>query len=138
MWNYLGPLLLCLLFVGAAFILDLWARACFLAVGYTRVHHHGKTWKRATRHYKTNWKLWQRLLWIPAFAEAYPAKCRALAILAYLHYALVAVWLALYVAADVFGVIDDLYWMLFLAIILLPFTLGKIIYTDALVRGKIS
>ena len=137
MWNYLDPAMLCILIVGAAIILDLWARACFLAVGYTRVYHHGKTWKRSTRHYKANWTVWQRLLWIPVFAEAYPAKYRALAILSYLHCALAAVWLALYIAADVFGAIDNLYWILFLTIIFLPFMLGKIIYTDALVRGKI-
>lgn len=137
MWNYLGPALLCLMLAACVMILDLWARACFLAVGYPRVHHHGKTWKCATKHYKTNWKLRQRLLWIPVFAQAYPAKYRALAILAYLHYTLAVVVSALYATADFFGAIDDGWWILFFGFVFVPFTLGKFIYTNMLVRGKI-
>ena len=137
MWNYLGPALLCLLITAATVIFDLHAKAVFLAVGYTRVHHHGKTFKRAVHHYKTNWSFFQRILWMPVFAEAYAPKYRTLAILSYLHYAIAVVVLALYAATDLIGAISDRYWILCFAFVFVPFTIGKFIYTNALARSKL-
>jgi len=137
MWTYLGPAFLCLLIIATAAFFDLHAKMVFLTCGYSRVHHHGKSWKRATAHYRENWSIWKRLFWVPVFAEAYTAKIRALAILSYLHDALAVIFLSLYAAADLAGAIPDLVWILFLAVIFLPYTLGKFIYTNALARGKI-
>ncbi len=64
---------------------DWYARRAFLARGYCRRYGHGKSWKRAHKHYKTNWTIWQRMLWIPVFKKKYENKYRALAYGAYMQ-----------------------------------------------------
>jgi hypothetical protein len=66
-------------------IMDWHTRMVFMARVYLRKHHHGKTWKRAHMHYKSNWSLCQRLLWIPMFKEQYENKYKTLAYLSYFY-----------------------------------------------------
>ena len=75
-----------LVVVSAAMVLDFWARMVFLMVVYPRRYGHGKTGKRVTKHYKNNWTLLQRLLWVPAFKEYYEGEYRALAVFSYIQY----------------------------------------------------
>ncbi len=58
---------------------DWWSRMVFMARGYRRRHRHGKTWKRAHKHYKANWTFWQRMFWVPVFKEEYESRFRFLA-----------------------------------------------------------
>ena len=67
---------------------DWHAKMVFLARGYPRRNGHGKSWNRAYKHYKTNWTLVQRLLWIPLFKENYEQKYRDIAIFSYIQSAL--------------------------------------------------
>ena len=136
MWEYLGPILLYLLILTTAIAWDLHARWVFIALGYTRVHHHGKTFKRAANHYKTHWSFGEKLLWAPVFAEYYPAKYRAMAILSYIHYALAAITITLFVASDISNRIPDLR-LVICFVIFTVFTIGRFIHTNAIARSKI-
>ena len=63
----------------------------FLLVVYPGTHNHnnhGHKWKKATKHYKTNWTLLQRLLWIPLFKEKYEEKYVIIGYWSYLCFAL--------------------------------------------------
>ena len=74
-------------------LIDWHARGAIIARAYRRRYGHGKSWKRAHKHYKTNWTIVERLLWIPLFKEWYERKYRTIAILSYVHFALMIVTL---------------------------------------------
>ena len=131
-----GPVFLCLLILATAAAFDLHARWVFIACAYVRVHHHGKTFKRASRHYKTNWSFAKKLFWIPVFAEHYAPKYRAMAILSFIHYTVTAVTLALFIMADGFGIIPDPAWIICFCAVFAPFSVGRFIYTNAVARDK--
>ena len=120
---------------------DIHAKAVFLAVGYTRVHHHGKTFKRVWRHYFANWSFIQRVFWIPVFAEKYSVKYRLMPILSIAHW-LIAVTMTFFFFSDLFN-IADIYIAIYPVEIFIfcfvfgPFTIGRFIYTNAIARGKI-
>ena len=61
-----------------------YSRSVFIACGYCRRYGHGKSWKRAHKHYKTNWSFWQRIFWVPVFKESYESDFRLMAYFAYL------------------------------------------------------
>lgn len=68
------------------FLLCDWrARLVFIAEAYCGKYGHGKSWNRAHKHYKTHWKFWQRICWIPVFKERYDDKFRFLAYCSYFH-----------------------------------------------------
>ena len=67
-------------------VIELHARMVFLARAYRRRYGHGKSWKRAHKHYKSNWTIFERLLWIHAFKEWYERKYRIIAVLSYVHF----------------------------------------------------
>ena len=71
--------------LASVLIFDIHARGCFVAIGYTRCYGHGKTWKRANKHYKANWTILQRLFWIPVFKENYANDFRLMAYFAYIQ-----------------------------------------------------
>ncbi len=77
------------------FLTDWHARMVIIARAYPRRYGHGKSWKRAHKHYKGNWTLVERLLWIPLFKEWYERKYRTIAILSYVHFVVVIVTLCL-------------------------------------------
>ena len=62
-----------------------YSRLVFIASGYCRRYGHGKTWKRAHKHYKTNWTFLQRLFWVMVFKEQYESDFCLLAYFAYLQ-----------------------------------------------------
>jgi len=80
-----GYLLLILIIVLFAMFLEWHAKYVFVAIVYPRKYGHGKSWKKANRHYKITWTFWQRLLWVPIFCECYPGRYRFMAILSYLN-----------------------------------------------------
>lgn len=69
-------------------LMDWHAHGVFVARGYRRRYGHGKSWARASKHYKTNWTFIQRMLWIPVFKEPYERKYRRFAFLTYIHWTL--------------------------------------------------
>ena len=71
--------------------LDWHARYIFVATGYPRRYGHGKSFNRAKKHYKSNWTLTQRLLWIPLFKEEYEDKYRIMAYLSYINFSLMLI-----------------------------------------------
>ena len=79
------------LIILSSLIFDFLARETFIAVGYSRCYGHGKTWKRAHRHYKSNWNFWQRLLWIPVFKEPYESDFKILAVTGLIQYILMPI-----------------------------------------------
>ena len=74
-----------IIIVAPFFIIDFHARMTIIARAYCRRYGHGKSYNRARKHYKTNWTLVERLLWIPLFKEWYESKYRTIAILSYVH-----------------------------------------------------
>lgn len=120
---------------------DIHAKAVFIAIGYTRVHHHGKTFNRAWRHYFANWSFIQRVFWVPIFAEKYSTKYRLMPILSFIHW-LLAVAIIFFVLADLFNItninIANYSFEVFIfCFIFTPFTIGRFICTNAVARGKI-
>jgi len=103
-------------------VFDWHARFVFVLGVYPRRYGHGKSGGRAFKHYKKNWTLFQRLLWIPIFKEWYANKYRFMAYLSYIHFALTIVCSALFLISDsyfpdskiwVYGVIVyHIFWML--------------------------
>jgi hypothetical protein len=105
-----------------------------IARAYCRRYGHGKSWKRAHKHYKINWTMVERLLWIPLFKEWYERKYRTIAILSYVHFAFMIVTLCVCCVSLIlfpnsklwvyeFG-FYSLFWML------------RVIYDDAIATEK--
>ena len=120
---------------------DIHAKAVFIALGYTRIHHHGKTFNRAWRHYFANWSFIQRVFWIPIFAEKYSTKYRLMPILSFIHW-LLAVAVIFFALADLFNITNiniAIYSFgdFMFCFIFGPFTIGRFIYTNAIAREKI-
>lgn len=64
---------------------DWHARMVFIAKAYPRRYGHGKSWKKAHKHYKNNHSFIERLFWIFAFKEKYEGKYEMIAYLSYIH-----------------------------------------------------
>ena len=71
---------------GAFLFFDWHSRCVFVACGYPHKYGHGKTWKRARKHYKENWSFVERMLWIPIFKEKYDIRFKIVAFLSYFHF----------------------------------------------------
>ena len=106
----------------------------FLARAYPRRYGHGKTWNRVLKHYKKNWTILERLLWIYVFKERYESKYVAFAYLSYVHIVLtlVAVCLAV-VSLNIYP--SSKIWIYALAIDG-AFVITRIIYTDKIATSK--
>ncbi len=96
--------------IGTFLFFDWHARFVFITTGYPRKYGHGKSWNRANKHYKKNWSLLQRLLWIFVFKERYDSKFRLFAYLSYIHFALMIIYevalmavLSMFPESDVFA-----------------------------------
>ncbi|MBQ2999594.1 MAG: hypothetical protein IJD64_03955 [Clostridia bacterium] len=84
------------------YVVDSWyARGVFVVIGYSRRYGHGKSAKRATKHYKSNWSFWQRMLWVPVFKEQYEAKYRRMAYLEYIHLLLTMITTSCYLIYEI-------------------------------------
>ena len=75
------------LFSGCFLVADWHARMVFVAIGYPRRYGHGKSWKRAHKHYKKTWSFRDRMLWRVVFKEPYESKYEWMAYWSYIHLA---------------------------------------------------
>ena len=114
---------------------DWHARMVFVAVAYPRRNGHGKSWKRAHKHYKTNWTFLQRMLWIPMFKEEYEDKYRFIAYLSFAHMALTVVTLAFFIISIICFPNSKIWIYEFLGYSV--FWILRFIYDNAIARGKI-
>lgn len=135
--NMLPNLYIILFFVVAFLFLDWWSKMIFIACAYCKRYRHGKSWNRAHKHYKMNWSLLQRMLWIPAFREHYEGRYRLLAYSSYLQLILTIVTVILFCNPTVFVLLQNskvlgcYVFGHFITIVL------RIIYNDFLASGKI-
>ena len=91
-----------LILLGAALGFDWYSRSTFISSGYCNRYGHGKSWKRAHKHYKTNWTFWQRMFWMPVFKEPYESDFRLLAYFSYLQSFLSIVFYVLFIVSDIY------------------------------------
>ena len=134
-------LMITFIILSFAFI-DWHARSVFMARAYRRRYGHGKSWKRAHKHYKTNWTFLQRMLWIPMFKEEYEDKYRFIAYLSYVHVTLTLVTLAFFIISVIcfptskIGFPTSKIWIYeFLGYSV--FWILRFIYDNAIARGEI-
>lgn len=90
-------------------IMDWYSRGTFIARGYVRRNGHGKTWKRAKKHYKSNWSFWERMIWKPIFSEYYGRKFKTMVVLAYIHFILLILTIA-FLLFDEFLISTCTFW----------------------------
>ena len=67
-------------------VFEWYSRMVFISHVYARRNGHGKSWKRAKKHYKTNWSFWERIVWKPIFSEFYERNFKRLGIFSYIHF----------------------------------------------------
>ena len=115
-------------------ICDWHARMVFLARAYPRRYGHGKTWKRATKHYKTRWTLLQRLLWLHVFKEKYEDKYVAFAYISYIHLVLTFITACFSVVALAWYPESRIWIYVFIAYAIFMFF--RIVYTDIIATAK--
>jgi hypothetical protein len=134
-------LMITFIILSFAFI-DWHARMVFMARAYPRRYGHGKSWKRAHKHYKTNWTFLQRMLWIPMFKEVYEDKYRFIAYLSYVHVTLTLVTLAFFIISVIcfptsqIGFPTSKIWF-YEFIVYSVFFILRFIYDNAIARGEI-
>ena len=123
------------IYIGPFLFFDWHARFVFVLTGYPRRYGHGKSGARAEKHYKANWSLIQRLLWIPMFKEWYETKYRIMAYLSYIHFALTIVCSALFLISDSYFP-DSKIWI-YCGIVYHIFYVLRFIYDNAIGRKDI-
>ena len=114
---------------------DWHARMVFIATVYPRRYGHGKTWKRAQKHYKENWSLLERILWLFAFKESYEGKHRAIAYLSYIHFFFTILTICCFLLCDIFFPNSKVWIYEFIAYAIFMFS--RFIYNNAIGQGKI-
>ena len=82
--------------------LDWHARFVFVAIAYPRRYGHGKSWNKAHQHYKNNWSLFERILWLFVFKERYEINYRIIAYLSYVHFILTIFSICCFFISDSF------------------------------------
>ena len=122
------------IFVLEFLFFDWHARMIFIAQAYRRRYGHGKSWKRAYDHYKKNWTLTERLLWVFAFKERYGFDHRFLAYLSYAHFVImIASTLTVLIGAQY---LTDRQGLL-IGIVYAILSLLRWSYSNAIARGTI-
>lgn len=115
---------------------DWHARAVFIAAKYCGCYHHGRTWNRAHKHYKTHWTLLERLLWLPVFKEKYDGDTRLLVYFSYIHLILaIAAGILIFLGELVYNNVELVAYS-FLAYLIS--TILRWLYTNALGRGDLD
>jgi len=115
---------------------EIHARAVFVASGYPRRNGHGKSWKRAHKHYKSNWSTFQRLLWVFVFKESYEDRYVIMAYLSYTHFVISLLTIIMFVI-DEFVFTQISFWIYFFG----PYaalTMIRFIQSDYVAKGKIK
>ena len=90
---YVGPILVILAIMGMHAFLEWYLRGTFIVVAYANKKGHKKSGRQATRHYKKNWSLLQRLLWVPVFKEGYGGDWKIMVLLSYVDFVSTLVWI---------------------------------------------
>ena len=116
--------------------MDWHARFVFVAIGYPRKYGHGKSWKRAKKHYKTNWSLIQRLFWIPLFKEKYEDKFMAFAYLSYINLFLAVATVVGFFIWDFFYYPESPQCFGYQYGVFSAYTIIRFIYSNGVGRGK--
>ena len=111
------------------------ARWVFVTTGYPRKHGHGKTWKRANKHYKTHWSFIQRMLWIPVHKEVYEDKYKFMACLSYVHAIITFIAIVSFLLNE-FVIVTFKFWQ-YVYVCFAVFSLLRFIYNDSIGRRKI-
>ena len=124
-----------LFIVSATAVMDWYSRLVFLARGYPRRYGHGKSWGRATKHYKANWSFVKRILWIPVFKEWYETKFRFLAYLAYVHFSIGAIFATVFLIDEL--LLFEVYFWHYFLFAFVGITLFRFVYADYVAIGKI-
>lgn len=125
--------LICLSIILCYLIIDLHGRLVFLYRGYPKRYGHGKTGKKYTKHYKTNWTLFQRIFWIPVFREKYESKFEVIAFLSYIHAILSVLTLTCFLVEDL--ILKQVYLWKYVYVINTAFVLIKFRYQVAVSRS---
>ena len=115
-------------------VIDWHARFVFVFGIYPRRYGHGKSGGRAFKHYKKNWSLFQRLLWIPVFKEAYETKHRIVAYLSYTH-TFIALLTITFFLLEEFVIRNSDFWVK-LYVVFAILVILRFIYDNDLGRGK--
>ena len=123
------------LLVILSFLITEWhARGVFVTIAYPRKYGHGKSWKRAKKHYKTNWSAFERFFWMPVFKEHYDRKYRCIAYLSYIHIFLGCLTICILLINE-FVFLKFIFWhYAFIAYSVIA--LLRVVYDDAVGRGK--
>jgi len=119
----------------APLFLEWHARGVFIARAYRRRYGHGKSWKRAHKHYKTNWTFIERMLWVHAFKEKYEDKYRIIAYLSYIHTAFMIVMAVSFLVLEHLFPLENAWLGIFIAYFV--FWVIRFIYDNAIARGEI-
>jgi len=114
---------------------DWHARMVFMARAYVRKYGHGKSWKRAHKHYKSNWNFVQRLLWVPMFKEVYESKHKTIAYLSFVHYFFAIATVLFYLFSTIFFTNSKMWIYEYYGYSL--FGVFRFIYDNAIARGEI-
>lgn len=115
--------------------LDWHARMVFIAIGYPGKNGHGKSWKRASKHYKKNNSFLERILWRVVFKESYDSKYRWLAYLSYIHM-VTSIFTITWFLISVSFFPNSKIWITVFACNFI-FSLLRFIYDNAIARGEI-
>ena len=130
-WPYIGIIA----FVIALFAFFEWyAKSVFLARGYPRKYGHGKSWKRARKHYKTNWTFIQRMLWVFVFKEVYSSEYRMMAYMSYIHSIFAFVTISCFLLNE-FLLSNFVFWQ-YIFVAYGIFTLIRYIHDNAIATAK--
>lgn len=127
-----------LLIIGIIFpflILDWHARGVFVYTVYPRRYGHGKSGNRAFKHYKANWSIIQRLLWIPLFNEWYETKYRIIAYFSYTHAFITLLTIVCFLLEE-FVISSSGFWVK-IYVLFAVLSIIRFIYDNDLGRGKI-
>ena len=121
--------------VGMFLFFDWHARMVFMACAYRRRYGHGKSWNRAHKHYKRNWTIFERILWLFIFNEYYESKYKAIAYLSYVHAFLAIISVCWFVVSTIFYPGAKAWIYVYIAYSV--FTLLRFIYNNSIARGII-
>ena len=121
--------ILCVLFF------EWYSRMVFIACAYCRRYGHGKSWKRASAHYKANWSLLERLFYRPLFKEKYEHKYRMLAYLSIIHLVLAIMTVTSVFLDELLFKNIDFWFYVFIAFSVFT-VFVRFIYNNELARGK--
>lgn len=116
-------------------VTEIYSRSVFIAIVYPRKYGHGKTWKKANRHYKTNWSFIQRILWIPLFKEYYDFKYKMLAYFSYLGLLISVFTIIAFLLNEFVSTIFSFWGYGFCLVAIV--TIIRIVYTEFIARGKV-